>query len=1005
MGSAASKRGKRSSEARKRRRNIYNSKRNLLRKQAGSSRQQTDLRPASRGREANHMAPASDIQVGTFNCRTLTSPGRLSELTKLASQSGLAVVAIQEHRRVFDSPVDFVDAGKGWKCWFSTARAGGHGGIGFLLSPAAYAALLNVQTHHHRVASISIQLIDKRLNIINCHMPTACDGHAAETADCIDCIATKHKTYATRDINIIAGDFNADLPPDGLIVKNQHRYRHKVITSQHMDIISDFIVSCELSACNGVARQRQRALITFFGPRNRKCRLDYVLIPTNRLRTLRRVRTIRPTCVRSDHAMVICTLNMQLWRPTHHVGQPRPTYWLALKDDTTRQRFVEEITQQVDNQTDYQAYVEAVNHAAEAVLPKRTSKRQMCLWDNDAQVKEARERLLLSSRNEQSAEKIRILQQQLEDTYKRRREEILQEQAQEVTQHHEAGRSRCVWKVIDSITGRKTRAASIVATDSIEERMEKIRDYFSELLNSPVSVPTSQSLTQPNDIQPLPMQTGHVRIEELRMACKATARNKAAGPDGIPSDVARIISVSRLLLPTMNAILDGRDPPDEWRQSTIVAIPKKGNSTLLSNQRGLSLMSVNAKLFNRILLSRLRNSLNEVLLGLQAGFRPNRCTVEQIISLRIAIDACRARKRNLCIVFADFSKAYDCVSRRVLEKILSFYKVPDSIIRAIMSLYTNTKARVRTSNGLTREFPTTSGVLQGDTLAPYLFVIVMDYIMRMSLTDEDAYTVKCRMSRREPAVKLPALAYADDAALMSDSAEAAERQLHRFETISASVGLRLNAMKTEVMHVGDHARPTIHTINGAALAECEDFCYLGIHVANNISAFKTRRKLAWVAARRLSLVWESTASDDAKVSLFRACVESVLLYGGEALTITDTLAKVVDGAHRALLRYALGYRYPAVISNSALYKQAKAVAASKILQRRRLALYGHVLRRPDLPMAKCLKNAATEPFRRGGHLRHTYQAQVEGDLATIGLTTNTASAVAVSRQTWRKIVK
>ena len=61
------------------------------------------------------------------------------------------------------------------------------------------------------------------------------------------------------------------------------------------------------------------------------------------------------------------------------------------------------------------------------------------------------------------------------------------------------------------------------------------------------------------------------------------------------------------------------------------------------------------------------------------------------------------------------------------------------------------------------------------------------------------------------------------------------------------------------------------------------------------------------SGQRLSLVWESTASDDAKVSLFRACVESVLLYGGEALTITDTLAKVVDGAHRALLCYALGY--------------------------------------------------------------------------------------------------
>ena len=105
---------------------------------------------------------------------------------------------------------------------------------------------------------------------------------------------------------------------------------------------------------------------------------------------------------------------------------------------------------------------------------------------------------------------------------------------------------------------------------------------------------------------------------------------------------------------------------------------------------------------------------------------------------------------------------------------------------------------------------------------PYLFVIVMDYIMRISLTVEDGYTVRRRMSARHPAIRIPALAYADDAALLSDNAESAQRQLHRFETASAKVGLCLNASKTKVMFVGVIPYSDIHTVSGTTLAACDE---------------------------------------------------------------------------------------------------------------------------------------------------------------------------------------
>ena len=48
-------------------------------------------------------------------------------------------------------------------------------------------------------------------------------------------------------------------------------------------------------------------------------------------------------------------------------------------------------------------------------------------------------------------------------------------------------------------------------------------------------------------------------------------------------------------------------------------------------------------------------------------------------------------------------------------------------------MYDNPSSSVKTLDGPTNEFFTTTGILQGDTLAPYLFVIVVDYLLRQSI--------------------------------------------------------------------------------------------------------------------------------------------------------------------------------------------------------------------------------------------------------------------------------
>ena len=86
--------------------------------------------------------------------------------------------------------------------------------------------------------------------------------------------------------------------------------------------------------------------------------------------------------------------------------------------------------------------------------------------------------------------------------------------------------------------------------------------------------------------------------------------------------------------------------------------------------------------------------------------------------------------------------------------------------------YTDTLAKVMTPEGLTEAFKILAGVLQGETLASYLFIIVVDYIMRTAMSNLEepvGFTIRPRQSRRHPAEKLADVEFADDVALITDT--------------------------------------------------------------------------------------------------------------------------------------------------------------------------------------------------------------------------------------------
>ena len=102
--------------------------------------------------------------------------------------------------------------------------------------------------------------------------------------------------------------------------------------------------------------------------------------------------------------------------------------------------------------------------------------------------------------------------------------------------------------------------------------------------------------------------------------------------------------------------------------------------------------------------------------------------LSQILALQHIIDEISHCNRDAALVFIDFSKAFDSVDREMMFKILSLNDISDTIIDTIKVLYTDTSATVLSPDGETEAFDICAGILQGDTLAPFLFIIVLDYV-------------------------------------------------------------------------------------------------------------------------------------------------------------------------------------------------------------------------------------------------------------------------------------
>ena len=945
------------------------------------------------------------FQLSTLNTRTLNPLSRKHELASSAFMHHNDIICLQEHRQHHSDSlrIETIDS---YQLITSSATKNSInatvGGVGFLLSPRILKSLLSVEKVNSRISILHVNG-NPRLSVISCYSPTNCSADG-DKADFYHVLSRTISKVPPHNMLAVCGDFNAK-------ISSESRFSYHSETNNNGERLLDLIDEHQLVVTNTRFQKPVNKLWTYEDPKKSRHQIDFILWRkkwANSVKNSQAFNTMQT--VGSDHRIVTCFVQVSYRVNKTPAKDPlRVVDWSQLNNPQLCHQYSVEVRNQYDCllqekelQSDYEMLMESITSTALNMLPKRKKRIKRNPY-KDPNIDHQRNLLSEASLAHRTApsslskEKLEEAKKQLDDAYTTATKQYIQEQTARLEETNPEHRHRSSWHIIRELTSSNSVPYCKVPGGTTEQRLNIWYEHFKSLLGSEPPPPDLSSPFFNHQVSDtLPISCSPFCQLELDLVLKSLKSSKSPGPDNIPPYVWKLPSLHEDLLRFCNDALINGIVPDAWTTSSIIPIPKKGDLSKPDNYRGISLAPVAAKIFNKLLLNRIYPQVDPLLRPNQNGFRRGRSTLPQILAIRRIIEECKIGNKSAAIVFVDFSKAFDSINREALFHILGLYGIPEPIIKAIRLLYDSSQSRIQTVDGYTEFFKTLLGVLQGDTLAPFLFIIVLDYVLRNCMTPDLGLTITPRQSRRVPAVTATDLDFADDLALLSNSIEQAEKLLHDLEHASDLVGLSMNVSKTKFINI-NCPNGSINSTDGRPIEPVEDFKYLGSYISDSKKDFNTRKGMAWSACTKLLKVWTSGISEDLKVKFFRACVEPVLLYGSETWTMNRQLEKRLDGCYTRLLMKVKNLNWKTHPNLKRIYGDLPPISLTVSQRRARFA--GHCMRASDQIISTVLPWRLPQTSR--GRRPLTFLDSVGRDT---GVTLGDMRTAMLDRDVWRTFV-
>lgn len=433
-----------------------------------------------------------------------------------------------------------------------------------------------------------------------------------------------------------------------------------------------------------------------------------------------------------------------------------------------------------------------------------------------------------------------------------------------------------------------------------------------------------------------------IMLEEVENAIGSMNNGRAAGQDRVCIEMLKCGGrvLHQALAKLFERCLLLNEVPTSWKEAEVILLHKKGDQSDLKNYRPISLLPSIYKVFTKILARRIAGQLDAAQPKEQGGFRKGFSTLDHIQTIQQIIERHNEHAIPLGLVFIDYEKAFDSVTKQAIINALINQGVDEPYIAILQTIYDGATASIRV-NDKRAKINIEKGVRQGDTISPQLFSACLEDIFRKLDWDSKGIRINGEY--------LNHLRFADDLVLLSNNPLELQKNLNELHSESIRSGLNLNISKTKVMFNKYAARSNI-TVDGKQLENVDSYVYLGQQIGMedmNIKEIERRVKLGWQAFGRLQFVFRTKLPLCLKRKVFDQCVLPVLTYGCETWTTNIKAIQKLQVAQRGMERRMLNISLRDRKKCSWIREQTKVCDVIRKIKSLKWKWAGHVARRED----------------------------------------------------------